>query len=61
MIVEGIGFANGIVFEKKRNAVVFAEMSKFKIWRYYIKEKRKEVVLDNMPVSGFADNLKLNE
>lgn len=59
VLLDKIAFANGIVFEKETNSILFAELTRFRIWRYRLSEGKKEVLIDNL--FGFADNLKLNE
>lgn len=59
VLLDKIAFANGIVFEKETNSIIFAEFNRFTIWRYRIAEQKKEVLIDNL--FGYPDNLKLNE
>ena len=59
VILDKIAFANGIVYEKETNSVIFAELSRFKIWKYRLTDSKKELLIENL--FGFPDNLKLND
>lgn len=36
VLLDKIAFANGIVFEKETNSIIFSELNRFTIWRYRI-------------------------
>lgn len=59
MLLDKIAFANGIVFEKETNSILFAEFNRYTIWRYRLAEQKKEVLIENL--FGYPDNLKLNQ
>lgn len=59
VVLDKLAFPNGIVYEKKSHSLIFAELNRFKIWKYRLNEQKKDLLLV-VPGPGFADNLKLS-
>lgn len=59
VVLDEIAFPNGIVYEAKTNSIIFAELTRFKIWKYGLTDNKKQLLVDNL--FGFPDNLKLTD
>lgn len=59
VLLEGLAFPNGIVYEKKSRSIIFSEINRLTIWKYNLDTGKKEVLVQNL--FGNADNLKLND
>jgi sugar lactone lactonase YvrE len=62
VVLADLAFPNGIVYEKSTSSIIFSELNRNRIIRYYVdgpKNGTQEIIIDNL--FGFGDNLKLNE
>jgi sugar lactone lactonase YvrE len=62
VVLEGLAFPNGIVYEKSTSSIIFSELNRHRIVRYYVdgpKKGTQEYIIENL--FGYGDNLKLNE
>lgn len=62
VVLKDLAFPNGIVYDKSTSSIIFSELNRHRIVRYYVDGPKKgdqEYVIENL--FGFGDNLKLNE
>lgn len=62
VVLSDIAFPNGIVYEQSTKSIIFSELNRHRIVRYYVdgpKKGTQENLVENL--FGFGDNMKLNE
>jgi sugar lactone lactonase YvrE len=62
VVLKDLAFPNGIVYDKSTQSIIFSELNRHRIVRYYVdgpKKGTQDYVIENL--FGFGDNLELNE
>ncbi len=59
VVLSGLAFPNGIVYEQSTHSLIFSELNRLTIWKYNLTSGHRQPLVQNL--FGYADNLKLNQ